>query len=74
MATLLPGLPPRRTPTPPVAAPLPADRIAGILAADTAEDDTQDIPDVIALTLSDVALTDMADDYGDAEIEFEGEE
>jgi hypothetical protein len=69
MAILLPGLPPRRA-----AASLPADRIADILAADTAEDNTQDIPDTVALTLSDIALTDMADDYGDAETEFEGEE
>ena len=74
MATLLPGLPPRRTPTPRVEAPLAADRIAGILAIDTSEDDTQDIPDAVALTLSDVALTDMADDFGDAETEAAGEE
>ncbi len=74
IATLLPGLPPRRAPAPapipdeflldesPVEAfavdvtedteiafgeptePAPADRVAGIIAADTAEDDTQDIP------------------------------
>ena len=67
IATLLPGLPPRRTPAPVVETltaqqvtldvtadtqaafgepsdPAPADRIAGILAADTADDDTLDIP------------------------------
>ena len=64
IATLLPGLPPRRTPAPIAvskefaievtedseiafgesAEPAPADRVAGILAADTADDDTQDIP------------------------------
>ena len=69
IATLLPGLPPRRMPTPitvreeftteefPVdvaedtqiafgepSEPAPADRVAGILAADTADDDTLDIP------------------------------
>ena len=57
IATLLPGLPPRRTPAPVLdvtadaqaafgepSEPAPADRIAGILAADTADDDTLDIP------------------------------
>jgi len=74
IATLLPGLPPRRMPAPVAVReeftteaftateftvdvtedtqiafgeptePAPADRVAGILAADTADDDTQDIP------------------------------
>ena len=55
IATLLPGLPPRRTPTLDVtedtqvafgepSEPAPAARVAGILAADTADDDTLDIP------------------------------
>jgi len=99
IATLLPGLPPRRTPAPaetvtetmtetfPLditadtevafgepAEPAPAVRVAGILAADTADDDTLDIPsgdipNAVALTLSDAALADMADDYGAAEAE-----
>ncbi len=83
IATLLPGLPPRRTPAPVTeevtaaefavdvtedteiafgepADPAPADRVAGILAADTADDDTQDIP---------TTLLDQADDFDGADDE-----
>ncbi len=63
MATLMPGLPPRRTPAP------PAERVADILAADLADDEAFGISDNAALGFTDAALTDMADDYGAADRE-----
>ena len=68
IATLLPGLPPRRTPPPPSA------RVADILAADIADDEAfglsdSGLSDNAALGFSDAALTDMADDFGAAERE-----
>ena len=67
IATLMPGLPPRRTPPPPSA------RVADILAADIADDEAFGISDNAALGFTDAALTDMADDYGAAEREREDE-
>ena len=78
-ATLMPGLPPRRTP-PPASdlSPTPG-RVADILAADIADDEAfglsettlteTTITDTVALGFSDAALTDMSDDYGAAERE-----
>ncbi len=79
IATLLPGLPPRRTP-PPASAPSPASgRVADILAADLADDEAfglaettlteTTLTETAALGFSDAALTDMADDYAAAEEE-----
>ena len=83
IATLLPGLPPRRLPPP------ASERVADILAADIADDqafgltetaaseiDASEpvLTDTEALHYSDAALTDMADDYGAAEEEAESEE
>jgi len=85
IATLMPGLPPRRTPPPasnpaPSPAPSPAsERVADILAADLADDEAFGlaettltatiITETAALGFSDAALTDMADDYVAAEQE-----
>ncbi len=78
IATLLPGLPPRRTPPPPSVPSAPA-RVADILAADLADNEAfglsetsmteTTLTDTAALGFSDAALTDMADDYGAAERE-----
>ena len=73
IATLMPGLPPRRTPPPPSVPSAPA-RVADILAADIADDEAfglaeTTISDTAALGFSDAALTDMSDDYGAAERE-----
>ena len=88
IATLMPGLPPRRTPPPLMsAAPAPESlsapaRVADILAADLADDAafglaeqsaSETITETAALGFSDAALTDMADDYGAAQREA-GEE
>ncbi len=78
IATLMPGLPPRRTPPPPSVPSAPA-RVADILAADIADDEAfglseTTISDTAALGFSDAALTDMADDYGAAEREDAEEE
>ena len=74
---LMPGLPPRRAPItsqPPVTTQIvPADRVAEIVAADTADDASFSPSDAEALALSDAALADMADDYGAAQAEAEGE-
>lgn len=75
-AALMPGLPPRRAPItsqPPVTTLIvPADRVAEIVAADTADDAPFSPSDAQALTLSDAALADMADGYGAAQAEAEG--
>jgi len=73
-ATLMPGLPPRRTP-PPASNPA-SERVADILAADIADDEAfglaektsieTTLTETAALGFSDAALTDMADDYGAA--------
>ena len=78
IATLMPGLPPRRTPPPPSVPSAPA-RVADILAADIADDEAfgladAGISDIAALGFTDAALTDMADDYRAAEQEQEDEE
>ena len=76
-ATLMPGLPPRRTPPP------ASERVADILAADIADDEafglsepfvsevsvSETITETAALGFSDAALTDMADDYQAAQEE-----
>ncbi len=77
-ATLMPGLPPRRTPPP------ASERVADILAADLADNEAFGLPEVgvtetvitdtAALGFTDAALTDMADDYGAAEEELKSEE
>ena len=51
---------------------IPADRVAEIIAKDTAEDAV--LPDALTLEISDAALADMADDYGAAKAEAAGEE
>ncbi|MGI4789519.1 MAG: hypothetical protein ACRYFS_11790 [Janthinobacterium lividum] len=86
-ATLMPGLPPRRTP-PPASA-----RVADIVAADIADDEAfrltestfsesafsettlseTTISDTAALGFSDAALTDMSDDFTAVEEEAESE-
>ncbi len=78
IATLMPGLPPRRTPPPPSVPSAPA-RVADILAADIADDEAfglsetsaaeTALTDTAALGFSDAALTDIADDHGAAERE-----
>ena len=88
-ATLMPGLPPRRTP-PPASDPSPTPgRVADILAADIADDEAfglsettltettsteTTITDTAALGFTDAALTDMSDDLGEAEREEAEEE
>ena len=78
IATLLPGLPPRRL------SPPASERVADIVAADIADDQAFGLTetstsetvlsDTEALHYSDAALTDMADDYGAAEREETEEE
>jgi len=86
IATLMPGLPPRRTPSP-TSSPA-SGRVADILAADIADDEafglsepfvsevsvSETITETAALGFSDAALADMADDYAAAEQETENEE
>ena len=72
-ATLMPGLPPRRTPPP------ASERVADILAADIADDEAFGLSETTvmettpteaaALGFTDASLTDMADDYGEAQRE-----
>ncbi len=51
---------------------VPADRVAEIVAKDTAEDAA--LPDAVTLGLSDAALADMADDYSAAKAEAQADD
>ena len=61
-ATLMPGLPPRRTPPPPSA------RVADILAADIADDEAFGTPDT-APGFSDITRPELSDDFDAADNE-----